>query len=317
MSSEKVSRLPRLIVVAESPRQRLAFGEAVKSCGYELIDCVPSSRVDASYLSLLPDMWLIDSDDDIDVIERLTHQDKYLLGFTPAPEITNIKAYAKWQRHLKRKLIQVLGEPANTMIDDVQDVSFDWQYVFVLGASMGGPRAVKAFLDNLPSDLPLTLILAQHNDAKAIHSLPTILTRNNMWQSEVVTAASVPMRQGHLLIVPPDKQVKLTLSGVELLEREWGGQYKPSISDVMHNASQVFGHRVVHIIFSGMGDDGSSAADFVVQQGSKVWVQNQLSCECDSQPDAMIQTGRAEFVGDPAQLAQRVIQHVTLVPAVH
>lgn len=318
MSDANELYLPRLIVVAENPRQRLAFGEAVKSCGYDLIDCVPSSRLDASYLSLSPDLWLIDSEDDIDVIEKLTHHDKYLLGFTSAPEITNVKAYAKWQRHLKRKLLQVLGEPSKSDANDnvARDVP-KWHYIFVLGASMGGPRAVKAFLDNLPNDLPIAMLLAQHNDAKAIHSLPAVLTRNNMWDCEVVTE-EVALTQGKLLIIPPDKKVELTDKGrLVLLDTPWTGQYKPCISDVMIDASNQFGRRVVNVIFSGMGDDGSNAAAFVTQQGSKVWVQRANTCQCPSQPESVEATGAAEFVGDPAQLAERVIQHVTLYPSVH
>lgn len=318
MSSDGSSKRPSLIVIAENPRQRLAFGEAVKSCGYELIDCVPSSRLDASFLALSPDLWLIDSEDDIEIIEKLTHTDKYLLGFTPAPEITNVKAHAKWQRHLKRKLIHVLGSPDQIeQSEQSSKVIYNWHYIFVLGASMGGPKAVKTFLDNLPNDLPVAMLLVQHNDAKAIHSLPSILTRNNMWVSEVITQET-QLSQGKLLIVPPDKQVRITGEGaVEVLDMDWQGQYKPCISDVMLGASNEFGRRVVNIIFSGMGDDGADAATFVTQQGSPIWVQNSASCECPSQPDSVKATGAADFEGDPVKLAQRVIQHVTLYPSVH
>lgn len=317
MSDNQDTHLPRLIVVAENPRQRLAFGEAVKSCGYDLIDCVPSSRLDAAYLSLSPDLWLIDSEDDLDVIDKLTQHDKYLLGFTPAPEITSVKAYAKWQRHLKRKLVQVLGEPNAEQQQADKTLPYNWHYLFVLGASMGGPKAVKAFLDNLPNDLSIAMILAQHNDPKAIQSLPSVLTRNNMWECQVISETT-QLTQGKLLIVPPDRQIALTREGmVDLLDDEWQGQYKPCISDVMLDASQVFGKRVVNIVFSGMGDDGASATTFVTQQGSQVWAQDAASCECPSQPEAVENTGVTVFTGNPAQLAERVIQHVTLFPSVH
>lgn len=317
MSNSENKILPRLIVVAENPRQRLAFGEAVKSCGYDLIDCIPSSRLDSSYLSLSPDLWLIDSANDVDVIEKLTHHDKYLLGFTPAPEITNVKGYAKWQRHLKRKLIHVLGIPDENAVSSTKKVTYDWHYLFVLGASMGGPKAVKAFLDHLPTDLPIALLLAQHNDAKAIRSLPSVLTRNNKWKCDVIDG-TVQLCQGKLWIVPPERQIKFAADGmIELDDKPWQDQYKPCISDVMLAASHTTQNRMVSIIFSGMGDDGSNAAQFIIQQGSKVWAQTLDSCECPSQPESVQATGAVEFTGDPAQLAQRVIQHITLYPSVH
>lgn len=309
--------VPKLIVVSESASQRLAFGEAVKSAGYHLVDCIPSAKLH-TVLEQAVDLWLIDSDDDVHVIEKLKQQDKFLLGFTPSPHITDVKAFDKWQRHLKRKLMQLLGEVDASKIKQVDTqpkfVRQNWEVLLVLGASMGGPNAVKVFLDHLPNDLPIAIVLAQHTDNVAVHTLPRILTLHNMWQCEVISKQS-QLSAGKVWLVSPKQRVLFNTSGwVVPTNKDWSNEYRPSISDTMISASETFAKRVIHIIFSGMGDDGLAAAPFVNGAKSDIWVQSPESCECDSQPNAVLSTGFASFVGEPVALASKVIKRVSTLP---
>jgi len=200
-------------------------------------------------------------------------------------------------------------------------LEIDWEYVCVLAASMGGPEAVKRFLDAVPMDAPVTFVLVQHIDANMQAVLPRILGRHNVWhfktEKDFATNPAQPslyLQRGHVLIVPALRQIRFGTQGEvyadehiqsdPLVYEPWPGIYRPSIDEVMRRAAVAFGTRLITIVFSGMGDDGSAAILEVNQREGQVWAQTADSCVCASQPDSVRAAGHVEFNGTPEALAR-------------
>jgi len=306
----------KVLVVAEDHRQRVAFSDTVRSCGFTLIGCVSRMQwQEKSELSNIPvDIWLIDSDydDSVATATLVSKPAAVLVGFSQAPYLNEAQQYAKWQRKLKRKFAQLLALPA--LLDkpvrksDVTEI--DWQYVVFLGASMGGPSAVKEFLDNVPATLPVCILLAHHFNQTMIGTLPRILNRHNNWGCEVI-ASSQRLRAGQCLIAPIDKQIVCDSTGrVILLEQGWSGEYKPAIGQLIKNASDAYGNELINIVFSGMGNDGSQYLDLIQDNNSQLWAQDPALSACPSQPQAIIDSGYCSFIGSPKELAQKLSDYI-------
>lgn len=315
-NNEYTDKIPRILVICDSSVQRLAFAHAIVSIGFHLVDCIPSSKT-----GLLGDkeidLCLIDCEDDTAVIELLNDKVRCLIGFVPAPKITQIRPFRRWECKLKRKLEQVLGVAGSSVQEDkiYKPVVLrkNWKTLLVLGASMGGPAAVKDFLDNLSSDLPIAIVIAQHIDSIAINRLPNILTTSNEWVCNVVQEKT-QLKSGHVCLLTPENAVAFDHMGwIRPLNQSWKGTYKPSISEVMLLAANTFSTKVIHIVFSGMGDDGSDSASTAIALKSKIWVQSLASSQCDSQPKSMLETGHVSFVGTPSELAKKVVNSINLL----
>lgn len=303
----------RFIVVAEQNQQRVAFSDTIHQWGYELIDCTTTANLKTWHFHERADIWLIDTEQDYDIVHQIEENiqitlPKVLVGFVNAPLVSDSYRYGKWQRQLKRKIAQVLKRPE--LLNDQHEISqpiVPWKYVVVLGASMGGPMAVKEFLDELPCDLPITLLLAQHFDPNMLNTLPRILNRHNQWRCEVITN-SQHLLTGRCFIAPIDHSIVCDSNGRVILQtKAWNGIYQPSISQILYNCSHVFGQYLISIIFSGMGDDGSDVANIIKQNGGSIWVQTPETSICPSQPQSMIDTGKADYIADPKQLAQALV----------
>lgn len=306
---------PRLFIVADRPLQRIALAEMIQSCGYEIVDNLPPDRLQALHLGSQPDLWLLDVVDQEAVLERIGFDAPVMFGIDAAPQLTDRQAYGRWMRVLSRKLIKLLGHPPLLLSDNDELVSVEneveklpsWRYVCVLAASMGGPNAVKAFLDALPSDVPVAFLYVQHIDPYMQELLPRILVRQNSWRSRLIKDEPALLTAGEILIVPAIRMVSMSANGLLTpLETRWPGQYQPSINEVLLRASQAFGDRLLTIVFSGMGDDGSQAAEQVTQQRGLIWAQTAATSDCASQPDAMRATGKVTFNGSPETLAQKL-----------
>jgi len=307
--------VPRLFVVADRPLQRIALAEMIQSCGYDIVDNLPPDRLQPRHIESNPDLWLLDVVDQEAVLELIGFDAPVMFGIDAAPQLTDRQAYGRWVRVLSRKLLKLLGEPPPLLLCDQPAASSpdtveplpSWQYVCVLAASMGGPNAVKAFLDALPSDLPVTFLYVQHIDPYMQELLPRILVRQNGWRSQLIKEQPVRLAAGEVLIVPATRMLDMDATGLLTpLETRWPGQYQPSIDEVLLRASRAFSNRLLTIVFSGMGEDGSAVAKQVTQQGGLIWAQSADSCDCASQPDAMRATGQVSFNGTPALLAQKL-----------
>lgn len=304
----------RFFIVAEYQQQRLALSDTIRSWGFEVVACLAASQLTTAHFQQNVDVWLVDTQEDDAIIQNIENAATadltrlVLLGFVPAPYMNDSWLYGKWQRQLKRKIASMLErsdliEPYDAAKTQLRP----WKYVVLLAASMGGPMAIKEFLDNLPEDLPVSLLLAQHFNQNMLNTLPRILNRHNDWRCEVLTS-SQKLLTGRCLILPIDQSVICDSNGRLLLQKKpWQGQYKPSISQVMTNCSEVFGNRLINIVFSGMGNDGSNAALTVKQNGSVIWAQSPTSSICASQPQSMIQSNQVTFIGTPKQLAEQLI----------
>ena len=310
----------KVLVVAEDHQQRMAFSDTVRSCGLQLVDCVSRVQLQEKIKSYAApiDIWLIDGDYDNDMAlaTAASKPTAVLVGFSQAPYLNEAQQYAKWQRKLKRKLAQMLALPM--LVDNIpyekntayENEANDWHYVVFLGASMGGPSAVKEFLDHLSPVLPVSILLAHHFNQTMISTLPRILNRHNEWRCQLITS-SQRLRAGQCLIVPIDKQIVCDSTGrIILLDQAWEGDYKPAIGQILKNTSDVYGSELINIIFSGMGNDGTQYLDLIQDNDSQLWAQDPSLSACPSQPQAIIDSGYCQFVGSPIALAERLTDYI-------
>ncbi|OPH35333.1 Chemotaxis response regulator protein-glutamate methylesterase of group 1 operon [Moraxella lacunata] len=305
----------KVIVVSDNRSQRFAFDDGLRDVGFDVIGCFSTEQLDVMAKSKLPkDMvWLVDSplSDSLQALIDTYEPRLVLVGFQEAPNPKHDENYQRWQRSLLRRLCDSLGVSAIKLLAKkshscTRPTTRPWRYVLFLGASMGGPDALKVFLDNLSPELPIAILIGHHFDKEMIHGLPKVLTRNNEWRCRVV-GTSQSLQSGLCLVAPIEQQIVCDSEGrVILLDKPWEGEYQPSISQLLKNTSEVYGSELIGIIFSGMGNDGSAHLAQIAQNKSHLWAQSPESSGCPSQPQAMIDSGFCQFVGTPLELAGRI-----------
>jgi chemosensory pili system protein ChpB (putative protein-glutamate methylesterase) len=181
----------------------------------------------------------------------------------------------------------------------------------VLGASIGGPEAVKKFLAALPGDLPMTFLLAQHIGPGFDHRLAAQLDRVTGLQVRMAADGDLP-RRGEVLVVPTGGRMELDETGrVSLTDKPWSGPYNPTINDVMAAVAKHYGNAAGAILFSGMGNDGAMGSVAIHDAGGYIWAQDEDSCVISSIPDSARRVGVVSFSGTPGELAQRLLEACT------
>ncbi|WP_437879358.1 chemotaxis protein CheB [Pseudomonas sp. LRF_L74] len=327
----------RIAVIADTSLQRHVLQQALVGNGYQVVLNSDPARIDEEALANCePDLWLVDlaQSEDSPLVDNLLEKTEapILFGEGHAPE-RHSENYPRWERSLFGKLKRLVGDPAQAVGPGLDALLAEAQRptrlelpsvlastplvagesatrVWLLAASLGGPEAVKAFLDALPGGLPVGFVYAQHIAANFESALPQAVGRHSQWHVNQVRHGD-SVRCGEVIVVPIGNELQFTEDGaMRVSELGWPEPYSPSIDQMMLNLAQQFGDRCGVIAFSGMGSDGSAAAAYVRRQGGQIWTQRADSCACPSMPDSLREAGYSEFNGDPRELAAALVNHL-------
>lgn len=205
--------------------------------------------------------------------------------------------YTDWLRRILQRLQRLNGD---INLQAGRGASEVW----VLGASTGGPAAVKDFLQQLPANLQVAFLYVQHIDSGQAQTLVNMMTKAGHYPVRMATHGLV-LANNTITLISADCSVNIHANGTLLLNQQaWGGCYAPSIDQVAANVARVYRQRSGLIVFSGMGDDGARSSRLIKQQGGKVWVQSPAQCTIASMPEATLATGTVSFMGTPPELAK-------------
>jgi len=214
----------------------------------------------------------------------------------------------------KPPLIIPVVEPVNTRFEKEvpvkQKSSGKRLNVWVLGASIGGPEAVKAFLSCIPEKLPVAFVLAQHLGEGFVTLLANQLDRVSGFKvKEAVVGDTI--KHGEVIVVPIENRMSMDENGqVNFIEEKWKGHYKPSINCVITDVTESFKTRSGVIIFSGMGTDGVLASqEFAEKYHGIVWAQDSQTCVVSSMPDSVRKANLVTYSGSPEALANKITRH--------
>ncbi len=324
----------RIGVIADTSLQRHVLQQALSANGYKVVlNSDPARLQEADLMVVDADLWLVDlaQTEDSPLVNALLERDScpVLFGEGHAPE-RHSEHYPRWERRLFGKLKRLVGDPSCVVGPRLEVLRGQAERparlelpgalanadslagepareIWLLAASLGGPEAVKAFLDALPGGLPVGFVYAQHIEASFESALSQVVGHHSQW-SVNQSRENDSIRCGEVVVAPISQEMsfgKMLLSG-----RDWPEPYSPSIDQMMLNLAQQFGSRCGVIAFSGMGSDGNAAAAYVLRQGGSVWTQRADSCVCSSMPDSLREGGYSSFSGDPRELAQALVNHL-------
>ena len=181
----------------------------------------------------------------------------------------------------------------------------DVRKVVVIGASIGGPDAVREFLSALAPGLPLLVVVAQHLDESFFAGYATQFARV-LPHMVRVAAEGLISGAGQVLLVPPRARIAIDPGGGVHLSPGGDERYTPSIDDTFTRIAEVFGPRALALVFSGMASDGVLGMARIVEHGGRIWTQAPSSCVVSAMVDAACAAGYSVCSGTPAELAGRL-----------
>jgi two-component system chemotaxis response regulator CheB len=177
-----------------------------------------------------------------------------------------------------------------------------------IGCSTGGPPALQHLFQNLPL-LPIPFVVAQH--------MPPTFTRlfaervNRFTRYEVKEAADGDMLAPASVYVAPggmQTEVRRIPEGLQARVFPAGRNdlYAPSVDRLFRTASDACAERMVAVIMTGMGDDGSQAMKQVHERGGKTIAESSESAIIFGMPAEAIRTGAVDQVAALTEIPEAI-----------
>lgn len=160
-----------------------------------------------------------------------------------------------------------------------------------IGTSTGGPVALQEVLSQLPAGFPLPILLVQHMPATFTEAFAARL--NQQCEIEVYEAKNGDLlKPGVALLAPGGKQMKLEKRAGRMLvrieeETDPLQNYKPCVDVTFATVGSAVGDRMLGIILTGMGADGSVSCKALQARGATIWAQDEASSVIYGMPAAV------------------------------
>ena len=333
MLSQELSQI-RIAVISNSVSQRNHLNEALENVGLKVVINEPLTPAFIRKLdSINVDVILLDLDEHSDydeILDSLLENESTPIIFNDISVLTlnEPQVLARWYGKLLKKISASVGQNAiaeKAYADHYNQASSQKiripnaavkaedslaKNLWVLGASLGGPDAVKEFFKYLPPNLPVAFVLTQHLGANFIALLAEQL--NQVTEYNVLTpVAGHVIRHNEVIVMPVNERLTVNpIGAIELEPIKKEQQYSPSINMVLVDMLEKYGKKTGAIIFSGMGDDGLKGCQQLHNKGAMVWTQSSESCVISSMPENIVQKGIVSFTGSPKKLAEKLYDYL-------
>lgn len=183
--------------------------------------------------------------------------------------------------------------------------------ILAIGSSTGGPPALQKLLSQLPGELPFAVLISQHMPAGFTRTFAERL--NRMLPFEVKEACDgFPVRSNQVLVAPGGMNMITVLERDQVVIRlqtpAKEEKYLPSVNAMLSSVAQIYGARVIAVILTGMGNDGSLGVRKIKAAGGMVLAESEDSSVVFGMPREAIATGVVDTVVSLDGMASKILE---------
>jgi two-component system chemotaxis response regulator CheB len=167
--------------------------------------------------------------------------------------------------------------------------------VVAVGASTGGPHAIRSLLTELPATFSVPILIVQHTSSGSIWSFAEWLRAHTRLPVRAAAEGDVLDRAG-VWLAPTDRHLVVRGRQLALLDTPPCSLHRPSATVLFRSVAGTYGHRAVGVVLTGMGDDGALGLLEMRQSGAVTIAQDEASSVVFGMPAEAIRLGAASMV---------------------
>ncbi|MDD3149653.1 MAG: chemotaxis response regulator protein-glutamate methylesterase [Candidatus Gastranaerophilales bacterium] len=181
----------------------------------------------------------------------------------------------------------------------------------VISASTGGPSALNSVIPYIPKNISARILVVQHMPPKFTASLADRL--NKISQIEVREAQEGDrIMVNEILIAPGDYHMCVTKDDtIELTHTPTVCGVRPSADVTLESCAQIFGNKVISVILTGMGHDGTNGTKAVKQTGGYCIAQDETTSTIYGMPKSVVDNNLADEIIPLQNIADRIVNLVS------
>jgi two-component system chemotaxis response regulator CheB len=179
--------------------------------------------------------------------------------------------------------------------------------IVAIGASTGGPQALKEILQHLPPNLSVPILCVQHISDGFLQGLIDWLALSSRLRVKVAEANELAVPA--VVYFPPDRMhLEVEHNGRLCLSRTKPvGGHCPSVNVLLKSVAKYFGRHALGVLLTGMGNDGAEGLLAIAKAGGDTVAQSEESCVVFGMPKVAIDSGAAKYVLPVEAIAPKIV----------
>jgi two-component system chemotaxis response regulator CheB len=179
----------------------------------------------------------------------------------------------------------------------------------VVGASTGGPVALRDLLAELPRTAPVSVLVVQHIAPGFEPGLADWLGRSTELEVGIAGDGEQP-GPGTARICPPNVHLRLLPGGTLHLDGATPPRrsHRPAVDELFFSAALANPRETAGVLLTGMGADGADGLLALRAAGALTLVQDEASCAVFGMPRVALEKQAAELALAPSELGRALRQ---------
>lgn len=239
------------------------------------------------------DLLLIRDDLQQKVLQIVRHKPKDIRRFTPQmPVVEKVSAP-----------IQQVERSAT----GAQQTTVD---LVAIGSSTGGPPALQSIFSSFEHKLPFAVVVAQHMPAGFTKAFADRLNRSSPFDIKEAEDGDL-LVPGQILIAPGGKNMVFEVCGGQVTARivppTAADRYIPSVDVMLESCAGIYRKRMIAVILTGMGNDGSRGVKSVHEQGGYLIAESDETAVVYGMPREAVATGLVDRIVPLHRVAREIL----------
>lgn len=207
--------------------------------------------------------------------------------------------------NMKSSIPKIIRKPIKTQVN-CKTKSFE---AVVIGASTGGPKALVYLIKRLPERIKVPIFIVQHMPKGFTASLAARL--NNESKITAVEAQDGMVIQNNMVYLAPG-DYHMTVSGnkIKLDTRDKLHGIRPAVDYLFDTAADKYQDKLLGIILTGMGKDGTVGMGKIKDHGGYNLAQSMKSCVVYGMPGSAVAKGVVDEILDLEEMSTRLNEFV-------
>ncbi len=235
------------------------------------------------------------SGNNLDEIKQLIGEEDDRIIFREVDKANTREFFRKQLLELVKSLATIHSNGLLDLGEFTPPNAFD---LILLGASTGGPEAVKQIIGQLKTDMPPILIV--------LHMQPEFLERycerlKRITPLEVIRFVEhQKISPNSIYIAAGSNHMEISKTGSDYFLSK-GNKLKinghcPSVDVLFKSAAKIYDTKILAVLLTGMGSDGAEGLNLLKNSGAFTITQNEESSEVYGMPKAAIEIGAAKHI---------------------
>jgi two-component system chemotaxis response regulator CheB len=191
--------------------------------------------------------------------------------------------------------------------------------VIAIGSSTGGPPALQNIFTTIKEKLPLCIAVSQHMPAGFTRAFAERLNRASVFDISEAKDGDL-VKPGRVLIAPGGKNLLFQKVGNDVVARvvlpSAQDRYVPSVDAMFVSLAQIYGPRLLAVVLTGMGNDGSRGVRAVKTSGGEIMAEAEESAVVFGMPREAIATGVVDKIVPIERMAREILLRCGILPII-